>query len=145
MTDQNCILKWINRKEFLWPQVPLLWGNILRNTVCNLELEVVCTCATLPPHDLLTFGKRIEVTNIFGRGFFGCGLMCKPGKSFGFTFGNVVWNRNPNYRSSFQWFGIKLEEVFEPPSLWKGGLCWSYSDLKEPCKPYIYIYLVTIG
>lgn len=24
LTDQNCILKRINRKEFLWPQVPLL-------------------------------------------------------------------------------------------------------------------------
>ena len=52
---------------------------------------------------------------------------------------------NHNYKSSFQWFDVKLEEVFEPPSIWKEGLNWSYSDLKELGELNIYIYYVIIG
>lgn len=67
------------------------------------------------------------------------GVIWKPGKSLSFIFGNAIWNKNHSCRSSIQWFGIKLEEVFEPPRIWKRGLNWCFSHLKEPGEPDIYV------
>lgn len=66
-------------------------------------------------------------------------VVWKPGKSLSFISGNTVWSRNHNCRGSIQWLGIKLEKVFEPPRIWKRGLKWCYSDLKEPGEPDIYV------
>lgn len=111
----------MSRKEFLSPKFPLWRGNTLRNVITIVELEVLCLCAIQFSHYLPTQDKRTKVTYAFWKGFFCCWGWGHVKTAKSLMFGNAMWNKS-QLNNSVQGFGLKLEEVFEPPRIQKGGL-----------------------
>ena len=142
LADQNCILKRTNRK------IPLAPNSLCcEATFYEIQYLMVNTCVQLYLLMIFPLFRREDSSHkcflerIFWLRVKSCANLGRASVSRLV----VQCETDPSYRSSFQWLGIKLEKVFELPSIWKGGLYWSYSDLKEPGEPNIYVYHIIIG